>query len=108
MYLKLLKKSIMKWTKVGDYTIKLDLEQETSSVIPGSEVTGITTRKRSIKTSVLVDDGGILVLGGLIQETMNEGESTVSLLGDIPLLGALFRSTSASRNKQNQIGRAHV
>ena len=84
----------------GD-TIKLDLEQETSSVIPGSEVTGITTRKRSIKTSVLVDDGGILVLGGLIQETMSEAESKVPLLGDIPLLGALFRSTSANKSKQN-------
>ena len=84
----------------GD-TIKLDLEQETSSVIPGSEVTGITTRKRSIKTSVLVDDGGILVLGGLIQETVSEGESKVPLLGDIPLLGALFRSTSSSKSKQN-------
>jgi len=84
----------------GD-TIKLDLEQETSSVIPGSEVTGITTRKRSIKTSVLVDDGGILVLGGLIQETVTEGESKVPLLGDIPLLGALFRSTSSTKSKQN-------
>ena len=84
----------------GD-TIKLDLEQETSSVIPGSEVTGITTRKRSIKTSVLVDDGGILVLGGLIQETVNEGESKVPLLGDIPLLGALFRSSTSSKSKQN-------
>ena len=84
----------------GD-TIKLDLEQETSSVIPGSEVTGISTRKRSIRTSVLVDDGGILVLGGLITETVTEGESKVPLLGDIPLLGALFRSTSSSKSKQN-------
>ncbi|MDH5610919.1 MAG: type II secretion system secretin GspD [Gammaproteobacteria bacterium] len=84
----------------GD-TIKLDLEQETSSVIPGSEVTGITTRKRSIKTSVLVDDGGILVLGGLIQETVSEGETKVPLLGDIPLLGNLFKSTSSNKSKQN-------
>ena len=84
----------------GD-TIKLDLEQETSSVIPGSEVTGISTRKRSIRTSVLVDDGGILVLGGLITETVTEGESKVPLLGDIPLLGALFRSTSSGKSKQN-------
>ena len=84
----------------GD-TIKLDLEQTTDSVIPGSEVTGITTRKRSIKTSVLVDDGGILVLGGLIEDTVTEAESKVPLLGDIPLLGALFRSTSSSKSKQN-------
>ncbi|MCK5001991.1 MAG: type II secretion system secretin GspD [Gammaproteobacteria bacterium] len=84
----------------GD-TIKLDLEQKTDSVIPGTEVTGITTRKRSIKTSVLVDDGGILVLGGLMEETMSEGESKVPLLGDIPLLGALFRSTTSNKSKQN-------
>lgn len=84
----------------GD-TIKLDLEQKTDSVIPGSEVTGITTRKRSIKTSVLVDDGGILVLGGLMEETISESESKVPLLGDIPLLGALFRSTTSNKSKQN-------
>lgn len=84
----------------GD-TIKLDIEQETSSVIPGSEVTGITTRKRSIKTSVLVDDGGILVLGGLMEENVSETESKVPLLGDIPLLGRLFSSTSTNKSKQN-------
>lgn len=82
-------------------TIKLELEQKTDSVIAGSEVTGITTRKRSIKTSVLVDDGGILILGGLMEETMSEGESKVPFLGDIPLLGALFRSTSSNKSKQN-------
>lgn len=84
----------------GD-TIKLDIEQETSSVIPGSEATGITTRKRSIKTSVLVDDGGILILGGLIEENVSETESKVPILGDIPLLGYLFQSRSTSKNKQN-------
>ena len=84
----------------GD-TIKLDIEQETSSVIPGSEVSGITTRKRSIKTSVLVDDGGILILGGLIEENVTETESKVPLLGDIPLLGWLFQSSSSAKSKQN-------
>lgn len=84
----------------GD-TIKLDLEQETSSVIPGSEATGITTRTRSIKTSVLVDDGGLLILGGLIEESVNESESKVPLLGDIPLLGRLFQSSSTDKVKQN-------
>ncbi|MCW8830745.1 MAG: type II secretion system secretin GspD, partial [Gammaproteobacteria bacterium] len=84
----------------GD-TIKLDLEQETSSVLSTSEVSGPRTRKRSIKTSVLVDDGGILVLGGLIEEIVTDGESKVPLLGDIPLLGSLFRSTSSTKSKQN-------
>ena len=84
----------------GD-TVKLVLEQETSSVIPGSEELGIATRKRSIKTSVLVDDGGILILGGLIQEEVTDTESKVPLLGDIPLLGFLFRSESTTKSKAN-------
>ncbi len=84
----------------GD-TIKLDLEQETSSVASTSETSGPTTRKRSIKTSVLVDDGGILVLGGLIEESANDTVTKVPLLGDIPLLGKLFTSQSTSKSKQN-------
>lgn len=84
----------------GD-TVKLVLEQETSSVIPGSLETGIATRKRSIKTSVLVDDGGILILGGLIQEEVSDTESKVPLLGDIPIIGFLFRSKSTNKTKAN-------
>ena len=81
----------------GD-TVKLVLEQETSSVIPGTVEQGIATRKRSIKTSVLVDDGGILILGGLIQE---EVSSKVPLLGDIPLIGFLFRTENTTKTKAN-------
>ncbi|MGB5397446.1 MAG: type II secretion system secretin GspD [Gammaproteobacteria bacterium] len=84
----------------GD-TIKLDLEQETSSVASTSETSGPTTRKRSIKTSVLVDDGAILVLGGLIEESANDTITKIPLLGDIPLLGKLFTSESTSKSKQN-------
>ena len=84
----------------GD-TIKLDLEQEVSSVIAITETSGPVTRKRSIKTSVLVDDGGILVLGGLMQEEVKDTVSKVPLLGDIPLLGKLFTSESTSKEKQN-------
>ncbi len=84
----------------GD-TVKLELEQETSSVIPGTEEIGIATRKRSIKTSVLVDDGGILILGGLIQEEVTDSESKVPVLGDIPLIGFLFRSQSTTKTKAN-------
>ena len=84
----------------GD-TVKLVLEQETSSVIPGTVELGIATRKRSIKTSVLVDDGGILILGGLIQEEVTDTESKVPLLGDIPVLGFLFRSQATTKTKQN-------
>ncbi|VAW55549.1 General secretion pathway protein D [hydrothermal vent metagenome] len=84
----------------GD-TIKLEIEQETSSVIPGTVDLGIATRKRSFKTSVLVDDGGILILGGLVQEEVTDTQSKIPLLGDIPLIGFLFRSQSTTKNKQN-------
>ncbi|MBE9568031.1 MAG: type II secretion system secretin GspD [Proteobacteria bacterium] len=84
----------------GD-TVKLVLEQETSTVIPGTIELGIATRKRSIKTSVLVDDGGILILGGLIQEEVTDTQSKVPLLGDIPLIGFLFRSESTTKTKAN-------
>ncbi len=84
----------------GD-TVKLVLEQETSSVIPGTVEQGIATRKRSIKTSVLVDDGGILILGGLIQEEVSDTESKVPLLGDIPLIGFLFRTENTTKTKAN-------
>ena len=84
----------------GD-TVKLDIEQEVSDVIAISDTSGPTTRKRSIKTSVLVDDGEILVLGGLIEETVNDTISKVPLLGDIPLLGKLFQSRATNKSKQN-------
>jgi len=84
----------------GD-TVKLVLEQETSSVIPGTEDLGIATRKRSIKTTVLVDDGGILILGGLIQEEVTDSKTKIPLLGDIPLIGFLFRSESTTKTKAN-------
>ena len=84
----------------GD-TVQLVIEQETSSVIPGTVELGIATRKRSIKTTVLVDDGGILILGGLIQEEVTDTESKVPLLGDIPIIGFLFRSQSTTKSKAN-------
>lgn len=84
----------------GD-TVQLVIEQETSSVIPGTVELGIATRKRSIKTNVLVDDGGILILGGLIQEEVTDTESKVPLLGDIPIIGFLFRSESTTKSKAN-------
>jgi len=87
----------------GD-TVKLVLEQETSSVIPSSleqGLAGLSTRKRSIKTSVLVDDGGILILGGLISEEVSDTETKVPLLGDIPIIGFLFRSENTTKSKAN-------
>ena len=84
--------------------IKLDITQETSSVVPdNSSVTSadIITNKRSIKTTVMVEDGEIIVLGGLISEDLTEGVSKVPVLGDIPLLGNLFRSRTTRKLKTN-------
>jgi general secretion pathway protein D len=81
--------------------IKLDIEQEVSSVQKGTSGTSLITNKRSIKTSVLVDDKQIIVLGGLIKDSLLESEDKVPLLGDIPLLGMLFRNTTTNLVKTN-------
>ena len=82
--------------------IQLKIEQEDSS--PGAKLTDssdISTNKRSIKTTIMIDDGGIVVLGGLMQDTVTESEDRVPVLGAIPLLGNLFKSRSGSRQKKN-------
>ncbi len=85
----------------GD-AIKLDIQQEVSSISPPVQGTSdIVTNKRSIKTSVMVDDGKMVVLGGLIEDKVTESVSKVPLLGDIPLLGSLFRSKNSSKAKTN-------
>jgi general secretion pathway protein D len=77
--------------------------QEVSSVDPASvnSSTGLITNKRSIETSVLVNDGAIVVLGGLLQDTYAGNQEKVPGLGDIPLFGNLFKSESRSRKKTN-------
>ena len=85
----------------GD-AIQLKIEQEDSS--PGAKLADsadISTNKRSIKTTILIEDGGIIVLGGLMQDTVTESEDRVPVLGAIPLLGNLFKSRSGSRQKSN-------
>ncbi|VAW61428.1 General secretion pathway protein D [hydrothermal vent metagenome] len=85
----------------GD-TIKLDINQEVSNVSQSAAANGgIITNKRQITTSVLVEDGEILVLGGLIDDALRDQVSKVPLLGDIPLIGWLFRSHTTSKEKQN-------
>jgi general secretion pathway protein D len=79
--------------------IRLEIEQESSKVKSGSA--GLqTTSKNTIKTNVMIDDGQLLVLGGLIEDTFSESEAKVPLLGDIPLLGRLFKRASKTENKQ--------
>jgi general secretion pathway protein D len=81
----------------------LQIFQEVSSVQPGSAATatGIITNKRSIESNVLVDDGSIIVLGGLIQEEFSSNQDKVPGLGDIPVLGNLFKTESRQRKKTN-------
>jgi general secretion pathway protein D len=82
--------------------IQLKIEQEDSS--PGAKLTDsadISTNKRTIKTTILIEDGGIIVLGGLMQDSVTESEDRVPVLGSIPLLGNLFKSRSGSRQKTN-------
>ncbi|HME38230.1 MAG TPA: type II secretion system secretin GspD [Steroidobacteraceae bacterium] len=83
-------------------SVQLKIEQEDSS--PGAKLTNsadISTNKRSIKTTVLIEDGGIIVLGGLMSDTVQETEDRVPVLGAIPILGNLFKSRSGSRQKKN-------
>ncbi len=86
-----------------DNVVLLDIEQSAESVTQ-TAVTGasdIVTDKRTLKTSILVDNGKTVVLGGLISDEVSETVQKVPLLGDIPWLGALFRSTSISKTKRN-------
>ncbi|WP_281492514.1 type II secretion system secretin GspD [Lacimicrobium sp. SS2-24] len=80
--------------------VQLLIEQEVSSV-SGATGVDISINKREIKTTVIVDDGGTVVLGGLIDEDIQESVSKVPLLGDIPVLGHLFKSTTSSKRKRN-------
>ena len=84
-------------------TVKLEIYQEVSSVQASSinSATGLITNKRSIQTNVLVEDGGIVVLGGLLQDEYSNNQEKVPLLGDIPLFGNLFKTESRARKKTN-------
>ncbi|WP_019042756.1 type II secretion system secretin GspD [Comamonas testosteroni] len=84
-------------------TIKMAVYQENSAVKQGTAnaQSGATTTKRSIESNVLVEDGAIVVLGGLIADEYSQSQERVPLLGDIPLLGNLFRNTSRARKKTN-------
>ena len=82
--------------------VKLNIEQETSSISAGAAgAVDIITNNRTITTSVFVEDGEILVLGGLIDDQLLETEQRVPVLGQIPLLGWLFRSSSTEKVKTN-------
>lgn len=84
----------------GD-SVQLSIEQEVSNVLGAQGAVDVRFAKRQLNTTVMVQDGQMLVLGGLIDERTAESESKVPILGDIPLLGYLFRSTNTTVEKKN-------
>lgn len=83
-------------------SVRMQIFQEVSAVVPtATTAQGIVTNRRAIETNVLVDDGQIVVLGGLIEERVEGGESKVPGLGDVPVVGQLFRYDNRKRTKTN-------
>jgi general secretion pathway protein D len=86
----------------GD-AVQLKIEQEVSGIKSGTAGAAVDVifSKRTVSTTVMVDDGQIVVIGGLIDEDVQQVESKVPLLGDIPIIGYLFRSTKSTTTKRN-------
>jgi len=81
--------------------VRLQIFQEVSNVTDSTNVSGLITNKRSVESTVLVDDGQIVVIGGLIQDTFKDGVEKIPGLGDLPLIGGLFKYNTRSRSKTN-------
>ncbi|UVH58389.1 type II secretion system secretin GspD [Variovorax paradoxus] len=84
-------------------TVKMTIFQEISNVAPGTttDPNGPTTNKRSLESSVLVEDGGLVMLGGLLSDTYGTNTEKVPFAGDIPVVGNLFKSENRTRTKSN-------
>ena len=84
-------------------TVKMSIYQEVSKIDAATlkDTNGPTTSKRSIESNVVVDDGNIIVIGGLLEDSYSQAEDKVPVMGDIPVVGALFRSENRSRKKTN-------
>jgi general secretion pathway protein D len=84
-------------------TVRMAIYQENSGIddTVNTQGAGLATTKRSLDTNVLVDDGQIIVLGGLIDDTMTDGMEKVPGLGDIPLIGSLFQYKKRNHVKRN-------
>lgn len=84
-------------------TVKLSVSQEASSIDTATQNNqyGPSTSKRSVESTVLVEDGSIIMIGGLLQDSYSNSIDKVPVLGDMPVVGNLFKSESRSRNKTN-------
>lgn len=88
---------------IDNGTVELDIYQEVSGLV-SSAVSGasdLVTNKRTIETTVIADNGEIIALGGLLEDDSTDGRTKVPVLGDIPLIGGLFRSKNKRRTKRN-------
>jgi general secretion pathway protein D len=83
-------------------TIRMTVYQEISTIEPTKRagVADLITNKRSIESQVLVEDGGVVILGGLLEEKYNDGEQKVPGLGDIPIIGRLFKTENRSKERR--------
>ena len=81
--------------------VRTELNLEITRFVSEAEVGAVTTTKRSTRTTVIVDDGQTIVLGGLIQDARDEADTGVPLLSGLPLVGGLFRQSAARSNKTN-------
>ena len=81
--------------------VRLQIYQEVSSIQDSTNASGVITNKRAVESTVLVDDGQIVVIGGLIQDSVKDGVEKIPGLGDIPLIGGLFKYNTRSRSKTN-------
>lgn len=84
-------------------TVRMTVFQENSAVVPGLSQLGPTTDKASIETTVVIDDGQIMVLGGLLKDEYTDADDKVPGLGNMPLLGSLFKSEQRKRIKTNMM-----
>ncbi len=83
-------------------SVKLAIEQETSSLAASNAgAADLITNKRSITTNVMVEDGEVLVLGGLIENTFRDTQEKIPVLGDLPIIGSLFRHDKTNKERQN-------
>lgn len=82
-------------------TVRLEIYQEVSSINDKSNPAGVITNKRAVASTVLVDDGQLVVIGGLIQDNVTTSTQRVPVLGSIPLLGGLFRYENRQQGKTN-------
>jgi general secretion pathway protein D len=82
-------------------SVKLTIYEEVSRIEDTTNAAGIITNKRSLESTVIVDDGQIIVLGGLIQDSYTDGTNKVPVVGDVPVLGQLFRYDNRRRIKTN-------